>query len=545
MCDTTSEAGGCSPGTAATDQQRLQDRGESAILIDGKRLRSIWEKHISSYVEDPWTLWPFTIVYLLGFILRLLELHRPVRYDEAFTYLNYAMHPVHVAISNYSAPNNHLFHTLLVHFSTQLFGNNLTGLRLPAFVGGLLMMPAAFALTAALYNRGAAIGATALIACSPPFIEYSVNARGYTWQIVFLLLMAWFACRIGRQEGSVRHWAGLVLAAAGAIYTIPTGVLPCASILLWLVVIRWRHSGVKTMLPFIRQMIPAVAGMLVLVIVLYWPPVIMSGPHRIFRNHFVRPIGMAAFLPQLPELGQMTWVRWNDGVPLAVQACVFAGFVAGLIAHRKISRYIVPLGPAVILLCVAFAVARGVFGYPRVWLYLWAFFLITAGAGLAFVLSHRLLAAVIAVVLTAAVGSDAHRQNVFLWSTETGNVPGIADVVTWMDQHLDPRDRVAVSMLCEPPLRYLLHQNRRGWETQLKPGPAPRRIVAVITKQPEVDNGKASDPKLWNTQEVSPATIMFAGRDSQEYSEPRIAADLLGVTIWEAWNVSVSTAHER
>lgn len=520
--------------------RRQIPRQYQRLLLDRSRFWGTWTQAISSYVQDPWALWPFLTVFLLGFVLRVLELFRPVRYDEAFTYITYAMHPLYRALSDYSFPNNHLFHTFLVFLSTHLLGNTLTALRLPALAGGLLMMPTVFAVTAAQYNRSAAIAATALVACAPPLIEYSVNARGYTWQAVFLLLMAWFASRIGRQEGARFDWLGLVLAAAGAMYTIPTSVVPCALIVLWLMLIRWQRGGWNGLLCVAKQMIPALLSMLVFVMLLYLPPLVVSGPERIFGSRFIQPMGTAKFLAQIPELARMTWNRWNDGVPLAAQVFICVGFVLGLVVHRKIGRHAVPLTPLMILFCVAFATVRTTFGYGRVWLFLWVFFLVTAGAGMAFVLSRRWLVAVFALVFAAVVGTAAHRQEVFLWSTETGNIPDLAKAAAWMDQHLHSQDRIVTSMLSGPPLSYLLHQRWPRLEPQIESGPAPRRIVAVIAKQPDVDDGHATDAKSWRLQEVAPSTIMFKHHDRSEYSEPRVVKDLIGVTIWEAWNVSVS-----
>jgi hypothetical protein len=61
------------------------------------------------------------------------------------------------------------------------------------------MMPAVFAVSSELYNRGAAIVATALVACAPPFIEYSVNARGYT---------SWYGLRAGSNGNKWRRSNG-------------------------------------------------------------------------------------------------------------------------------------------------------------------------------------------------------------------------------------------------------------------------------------------------------------------------------------------------
>ena len=53
----------------------------------------------------------FLIIFFIGVIIRICFLFQPMRHDEAFTFTNYASKPLFVALSNYSFPNNHLFHT--------------------------------------------------------------------------------------------------------------------------------------------------------------------------------------------------------------------------------------------------------------------------------------------------------------------------------------------------------------------------------------------------------------------------------------------------
>ena len=84
-----------------------------------------------------WEWIGLTIVTMLALALRARELSQPIRYDEAATWLDYASQPLARALSDYRFPNNHLFHTLLVHISAALFGAAPWALRLPAFLAGI------------------------------------------------------------------------------------------------------------------------------------------------------------------------------------------------------------------------------------------------------------------------------------------------------------------------------------------------------------------------------------------------------------------------
>src|SRR5919201_6998039 len=83
-------------------------------------------------------------VTLAGAGLRAAYLSQPMRYDEAFTWLAYASRPLAQGLSRYDYPNNHLLHTLLVHLAAAAFGNRPWVLRLPAYLAGVVLIPASW-----------------------------------------------------------------------------------------------------------------------------------------------------------------------------------------------------------------------------------------------------------------------------------------------------------------------------------------------------------------------------------------------------------------
>ncbi|HSK67562.1 MAG TPA: hypothetical protein VK888_11560, partial [Anaerolineales bacterium] len=86
-------------------------------------------------------LWAIT---LAGMILRYWKIDQPIAYDEAYTFIQYATRGVKHILADYSAPNNHIFHTLLVSISYMLFGDQTWVVRVPAFLAGTLCIPAAY-----------------------------------------------------------------------------------------------------------------------------------------------------------------------------------------------------------------------------------------------------------------------------------------------------------------------------------------------------------------------------------------------------------------
>src|SRR5687767_3647056 len=109
--------------TSSLDQTQRRSRSLPAIL-----------EHL--FLPEKDTLYPFMtlgVIMLIGLYLRSIDLNQPIAYDEAYTFIHFASRPFKHILADYSAPNNHIFHTILVGISYRLFGGEAWALRLPAF----------------------------------------------------------------------------------------------------------------------------------------------------------------------------------------------------------------------------------------------------------------------------------------------------------------------------------------------------------------------------------------------------------------------------
>lgn len=88
--------------------------------------------------EPPQHRYALIALMVVAIVLRVANLDYPIRIDEKATLALYVTKPWAVALSDYSLPNNHLFHTALAKVSTSVFGVSLWALRLPALVDGIL-----------------------------------------------------------------------------------------------------------------------------------------------------------------------------------------------------------------------------------------------------------------------------------------------------------------------------------------------------------------------------------------------------------------------
>ena len=171
--------------------------------------------------------------FLIGLIPRIRLLFRPFNFDEADTFVKFAARPLYIGISWYPEPNNHILNTVLMHFAYRLLGDREWALRLPALLAGCLVTPLTYWAARSLYNKYAALIAAALVTPASYLIFYSVDARGYSMQCVFFLLLV-IASQYLLEHDSSPAWVLWVLFAALGLYTLPTALYGIGTLALWM-----------------------------------------------------------------------------------------------------------------------------------------------------------------------------------------------------------------------------------------------------------------------------------------------------------------------
>ena len=273
-------------------------------------------------------LWLAAAALVVGAALRLLYLFEPIRYDEAYTWIYYASHSPLQALVYYDVPNNHILHSLLVMISTWIFGSAEWAIRLPAFVAGVLLIPAAFLLALELTGEGAAASFAAVLTASSSYlIEYSINARGYTLVCLFTLVLL-----LAAREMCAGKWraAGPVLfvaAGAAGLATIPIMIYPLAVAAVWVIlgVDRKRERKVKSPLPALAV---SLAVIVALALAWYTPALTVSGPGA-FLDHGVQKLDMYKWVAGQTDLAQILFQHFHRDLPLPLTGCLAALFLVG------------------------------------------------------------------------------------------------------------------------------------------------------------------------------------------------------------------------
>ncbi|MEO8067930.1 MAG: glycosyltransferase family 39 protein [Flavobacteriales bacterium] len=304
--------------------------------------------------------WVFTLIGV-GALLRITQMGAPVIYDEAFTYTYYATRPLSILLSDYSFPNNHILHTMLVKLSTSLFGLGLWQVRLPALLAGIAVMPVFYLFVRAMFNRYIALMALALVAASGGLIEYSALGRGYslTW---FFFVVALLAGRHFVKTNNTVSAVAVGVACALGMWSVPTMIYAVTTVYIWLLL----YLGGKYESSLRQRAVKLLLSVVVFALVTalcYSPVLIAHGlPHLITH----------------PEAGEATWASftftqqdksfdlWIYIVDTSSAWIAFAGF-AGLVHASFVTSKFRKLFFAMVVGCIPLVILQMNVAPPRAW----------------------------------------------------------------------------------------------------------------------------------------------------------------------------------
>ena len=472
-------------------------------------------------------------VAVISVAIRVFHLNQPMRLDEARTFLDYAIRPLSDAISNYNIPNNHFLHTLLVWVSIRVFGHAEWAVRLPAFIAGVLIVPATYFTTRALSDRNAAFIATALAAVLPGLILYATNARGYSMVCLAFVVLIFIANDIADEEFPARWGAFGILVALG-FATVPAMLYPAGAASLWLFVERVRRHGWPSALRFAPRLVGVLAVAGAVAALAYLPAIQRFGVAAITGNKFVTPYTWDVFVGSLPAFAERLRYTIGLGIPTSL---ILALMLCGLVplATRGQNRgKLFTLAATTGIWCIALLVATRRAPPPRVWLFLAPLFCMYAGIGLArianwlssrFRVSEQSFVAAAALVLALGIGASTVVSRAVLENNESVQLVAGPDIARYLLAEARPGDRLIVSNMVSPEVDYYVYTmgNRRFADLE-----APSRSARVLMilnelesqtpmtvqiERPDVDWSKFDTPR--QLRKFESATIWAAARRPQ------------------------------
>jgi hypothetical protein len=338
----------------------------------------------------------FVLIFAIGVALRIYYLNTPMAYDEAYSFTNFARRPLVEALTDYNNTNNHLLNTLGMHVMYVAVGQIDWALRLPVFLAGVLLTALSFPWARARIGSAPALIVTALIAASPMMIDYSVNARGYTFLALFAVALDCCFLRIATApEGAPR--AATWIAASTLIwlgfFAMPTYLHPLAALLVWFVL--EPHFAGRTISPRIASVVRMLFVSGLLVVTTYAPAFVFRGTMA-FQNDFVQPLPFQQWANEFPSALWKGVERWIAGgvFPPFLLVLAWGGVVAWFrrsFDDRRIAGWGgFALLAAFIVPCMLMALQR-VAPPPRLffWQAPWFYLLVATGAAYAVGLAQR------------------------------------------------------------------------------------------------------------------------------------------------------------
>ncbi len=396
---------------------------------------SIFANYFVILVKDVRTLLSNDIYYvavltLAGAGLRLIYIDLPLRYDEAYSYLEYARFPWFITISKYTAPNNHIFHNLLMNLSVRVFGNAEWAIRMPAFVAGVLVIPSTYVFAKGIRGREAAIWAAGWVACSSPLIEFAINSRGYSL-VVLLTLTSWL---LAMKLAVTRNQAAeclLMLVAAIGLWTVPTMLFSLLMVWCWLIGIdvskrQWQHC--------LRD-VGIVAASLVFTGLCYLPTVIVSDPLAVLANP-TASLSWGEYLPLFQASMLDAYGLLFRDLHWSVVALLTVAALMGLIYGTECHRYQLRWGVACLLPVLGLILVQRIVPPARVWLFLIPLVASLNGIGLTAIVDSladrkRIKIVTRGIMAAAILLSLSHmfQQNSINHSTQTGRCTDAEQIV--------------------------------------------------------------------------------------------------------------------
>lgn len=337
--------------------------------------------------EDKAYIYALFIILLSAIAVRLAFLFLPMQYDEAFTFNNFASQPLYRGLTDCRIPNNHIFHTLLVHIAYLLFGNHPWAIRLPAFFAGVLLVPASYLAFRVYYNKYAALLTASLVASSSYIIEYSTNARGYTLIcLLFLLILA--LAKYLKQNRNPAAWLIFVILSTIGFYTIPIMLCPFSIVVTWFFLSIIFKDTQPSRLALLKDLLIALVFVAILTFALYIP-VFMFSPFALgYDNKFIVRQSLLNFLQKFMPFLHSVWDAWNRDLPILAKFFLAIGFFSSLVNHKRLTSDRIPLFLAAAICCLPFFIIPQAVFSRRIWLFMLPLYLGLASSGLTYPLVY-------------------------------------------------------------------------------------------------------------------------------------------------------------
>lgn len=199
-------------------------------------------RHFLSNFKKKGVDWlPEMMLFLIFAIIQALHIHIDFWNDELYTLKKFVLVPFYKTITDYHAPNNHLFFNLLNNAYLKIIGisslDDLLGspykLRFLPFIYALFTGFFTYKVGQVFFKKSVGLLAVALLATTIPYYNFSLQIRGYGLSTLLLVMVIYYTLCYLKQPQRL-HLYKIALLTTLTIYTIPSNLYPIFGILAFL-----------------------------------------------------------------------------------------------------------------------------------------------------------------------------------------------------------------------------------------------------------------------------------------------------------------------
>lgn len=419
--------------------------------------------------KDKLHLITFFIILLFSFIIRLLFINQPIRYDEAYTFVHFVKNPLWMTVADFRSTNNHILHSILVKISVKFFGDSLWAIRLPAFIFGILIVPMAYTIARAFFNKKTAIITMSILSASSILIEFSTNARGYTI-VIFIFLVILGLARYIKNNNNIFACVLFSFISSLGFFTMPLMLYPFIVVIVWLFLSILKNDSPINKRTNLKNLIISIFLTIIFTIILYSRAIFKFGINSAISSNISsgsRP--WSYFFTDQWNFIKAIWLEWNRDIPLVLQIFLAICFVLALIFHRKISKYKINLFiPVIICFIPIVLIQKNSIVFPRHWLFLLLLYVMTAAAGFVLIIEliqnkirfkKPLIIPIISLILSIGLCLSVFFSQSVLKSDDTGTFREAENITIYINKNLQKDDIVlAPSYITKPILTYYFNR---------------------------------------------------------------------------------------
>lgn len=431
------------------------------------------------------------IIVAFGVFYRYAYLWRPMGHDEAYTFMAFASRGLRTVITDYHLPNNHVFHSILVNLAYELFGDSPAVIRLPAFLAGILIIPATYIVARIFAGINIALVSSSIIAALPVLIDYSTTARGYTTITLLALLMLAIGAYV-KDNKNLLGWFLIVLFSSLGLYTNPTMIYPVGMVFTWLFFSKFigdidQDYGKG----YVVYLLVSFTSIFIISGLFYSPIIASSGLQSIFGNDVVEALNWQDFSQSVPVRVRNTWAEWNRDLPSWVSAISLFGLGASFFVPKQGKRQRTLLSLAGVLWIGTALLVQRVAPWPRIWLFLMPLFVIWITAGIIglFELIFRqaprgefLLRALVVIMISGPLILGLVR-NYPQFDQKLHSKGAVEEVADFLHEEIQAKDVVVVTSPDTVVLKYYLRRLGLSKDlTELSKGKSFNRAIVVVNQ---------------------------------------------------------------